>query len=57
MVILLRNFKNIFLVADLRKKLFITFGSLAAYRLVALVPIPVINSFMLSSFLQSGATC
>jgi preprotein translocase subunit SecY len=47
-LILLRNFKNIFLVPDLRKKLMFTLAVLAVYRFGAHVPIPGINSLVLS---------
>ena len=55
MVILLRNFKNIFLVPELRKKLFFTLVVLAVYRFGVHVPIPGINSFVLSGLMGSGA--
>ncbi len=56
MIVLLRNFKNIFLVPDLRRKVFCTFAILAVYRFGVQVPVPGINSFMLGSlFSGSGA--
>ncbi len=54
MVVLLRNFRNIFLVPDLRKKLAFTLGVLALYRFGSHAPIPGINSFVLSGMLSSG---
>lgn len=49
MIVLLRNFKNIFLVPDLRKKVLFTFGVLAVYRFGVHVPIPGINTAMLAN--------
>jgi preprotein translocase subunit SecY len=53
-IVLLRNFKNIFLVPELRKKVFFTLGVLAVYRFGVQVPIPGINSFVLSSLFSTG---
>ena len=54
MVVLLRNFKNIFLVPELRRKLAFTLGVLAVYRFGAHVPIPGVNTAALSSLLSSN---
>lgn len=54
MLVLLHNFKNIFLVSDLRKKLLFTFGVLAVYRFGIHVPIPGINTVALSDFMNSA---
>ncbi|MBU4270028.1 preprotein translocase subunit SecY [Candidatus Dependentiae bacterium] len=43
MVVLLKNFKNIFLVPELRKKLAFTLGVLAVYRFGSHIPIPGVN--------------
>jgi preprotein translocase subunit SecY len=53
-VVLLRNFKNIFLVTDLRKKLFFTLGVFAVYRFGAHIPIPGINTAAFSALLGKG---
>lgn len=50
MIVLLRNLSNIFLVPDLRKKVLFTFGVLAVYRFGVHVPIPGINTVVLSAF-------
>jgi preprotein translocase subunit SecY len=53
-VVLIKNFKNILLVPDLRRKLAFTLGVLAVYRFGAHIPIPGINTAALSGLLGSG---
>jgi len=53
-IVLLRNFKNIFLVSDLRRKVFFTFLVLAVYRLGVHIPVPGINTNVLNSLAGSG---
>jgi len=53
-IVLLRNFKNIFLVPDLRSKVIFTFVVLAVYRFGVHVPIPGINTAVLHSMSGSG---
>ncbi|MBD3231535.1 preprotein translocase subunit SecY [Candidatus Dependentiae bacterium] len=55
-MVLLQNFKNVFFVPELRKKLFFTLAILAVYRLGAHIPIPGINTAALSGLLSSGFT-
>lgn len=54
MIVLLRNFKNIFNVPDLRKKVFFTFFVLAVYRLGVHIPVPGINTDILNSLSGVG---
>ncbi len=54
MIVLLRNFKNIFLVPELRRKLGFTLGVLAVYRFGAHIPIPGVNTAALSGLLDSS---
>lgn len=54
MIVLLRNFKNIFLVSDLRKKVFFTLGVFAVYRLGTHIPIPGVNTYAFSKFFSGG---
>jgi preprotein translocase subunit SecY len=54
MVIQLHNFKNIFLVSELRKKLAFTLGIFAVYRFGAHVSIPGIDVLALSNLFNSG---
>ncbi len=54
MIVLLRNFKNIFLVSDLRAKVLFTFAVLAVYRFGVHVPIPGINTEVLSGMGIAG---
>jgi preprotein translocase subunit SecY len=54
-VVLLRNFKNIFFVTELRKKLFFTFGVFAIYRLGTHIPIPGIHTQVFSRLISGGA--
>ncbi|MFH1831333.1 MAG: preprotein translocase subunit SecY [bacterium] len=56
MVVLLRNFKNIFLVEDLRKKLLFTLGIFAVYRFGAHVPIPGVDVIALKNFFANAGT-
>jgi len=53
-VALLRNFKNVFLVTELRKKLLFTIGVFFIYRLGTHIPIPGINTAVLTKMLGSG---
>lgn len=55
MVVLLRNFKNIFYVEELRKKLFYTLMVFAVYRLGVHITMPGVDLVALKSFF-SGAT-
>ncbi|MCK4517753.1 preprotein translocase subunit SecY [Candidatus Babeliales bacterium] len=54
MVVLIRNFKNIFLVTELRNKLLFTLGVFAVYRLGTHIPIPGINTHVFSKMISSG---
>lgn len=53
MIVILKNFKNIFFVPELRRKLFFTLVVLAIYRLGAHIPIPGINITALQALLSS----
>lgn len=53
MIVILKNFKNIFFVPELRRKLAFTLGILAVYRFGAHIPIPGINTMALQSLLSS----
>lgn len=55
MLIVLSNFKNIFLVADLRRKLMYTLGVLAVYRFGVQVPMPGINTMALKNFMEASS--
>lgn len=56
MAVLLQNFKNVFFVADLRRKLLITFGIFAVYRLGVNISIPGVDILALKNFFaQSGS--
>ena len=55
MVVLLRNFKNIFYVEELRKKLFFTLMVFTVYRLGVHITMPGVDLVALKSFF-SGAT-
>mgnify|MGYP003347415189 CR=1 FL=1 len=54
MVVLLRNFKNIFYVEELRKKLFFTLMVFAVYRLGVHITMPGVDLVALKGFF-SGA--
>jgi len=54
-IVLLRNFKNIFTVPDLRAKVLFTFAVLAVYRLGVHIPIPGINTATLAGLSGAGA--
>jgi len=54
-IVLLRNFKNIFVVPDLRAKVLFTFAVLAVYRFGVHIPIPGINTVVLNGLSGSGA--
>jgi len=53
-VVLIRNFKNIFLVTELRNKLLFTLAVFAVYRLGTHIPIPGINTHVFSKLISSG---
>lgn len=53
MVVLLRNFKNIFLVQELRKKVLFTLGVLALYRFGAHIPIPGVDQVRLLALMSN----
>lgn len=53
MVVLLHNFKNIFLVAELRKKLAFTLGIFAVFRFGVHVPIPGVDVLALKNLFDS----
>ncbi|MFH1643992.1 MAG: preprotein translocase subunit SecY [bacterium] len=53
-MVVLRNFKNIFLVTELRNKLMFTLGVLAVYRFGVHIPIPGINVYALGSLFKSN---
>ncbi len=53
MVVLLHNFKNIFFVSELRKKLAFTLGIFAVFRFGTHVPIPGVNAAALSNLFNS----
>ncbi len=56
MAVLLQNFKNVLLVADLRRKLLITFGIFAVYRFGVHVSMPGVDLGALKNFFtQSGS--
>lgn len=54
MIVLLHNFKNIFLVAELRKKLAYTLAILAVFRFGAHVPIPGIDVVALRNLFNAN---
>ncbi len=54
MIVLLHNFKNIFLVSELRKKLLFTLGIFAVYRFGAHIPIPGVDIVALKSFFATS---
>ena len=54
MLVLLRSFKNIFLIPDLRQKVFYVFGVLAVFRFGMHVPLPGINTVMLKQFMSTS---
>jgi len=55
-VVLFQNLKNIFFVAELRKKLAFTFGVLAVFRFGAHVPVPGIDVTALNNLFSSAKT-
>ena len=55
MVVLLHNFKNIFLVAELRKKIAYTIAMLAVFRFGVHIQIPGIDVVALKNLFNSGA--
>ena len=52
MGVLIRNFKNIFLVPELRKKIIFTLGVLGIYRFGVHIPIPGIDTLKLASYMD-----
>lgn len=56
MIVLLHNFKNIFLVSELRKKIFFTLGVFAVYRLGVHIPIPGVDTVALKTFFSGVGT-
>lgn len=54
MIVQVRNFKNIFLVPELRKKILFTLGVFLVYRLGTHIPIPGINTNVFKQLLGSG---
>jgi len=52
-IVLLKNFKNIFLVPELRKKLGFTLGVLAVFRFGAHIPVPGVNLSALQALMSS----
>ena len=55
-MVLFQNLKNIFFVAELRKKLAFTFGVLAVFRFGAHVPVPGIDVTALNNLFSSAKT-
>jgi preprotein translocase subunit SecY len=53
---MLDSLKNIFAVADLRKRVLFTLGLLAVYRIGSKIPTPGINAEALEALMQSAAT-
>ena len=53
-MVLIRNFKNIFLIPELRNKLAFTIGVLAVYRFGVHIPIPGINVYALGNLFKSN---
>src|SRR5688572_17667460 len=53
---MLDSLKNIFAVADLRKRVLFTLGLLAVYRIGSKIPTPGINPDALSQLMQSAST-
>jgi preprotein translocase subunit SecY len=53
-LISLSSFKNIFLISELRKKIGFTLGVLAVYRFGVHVPLPGINTVILSEFMSQN---
>ena len=53
---MLDSLKNIFAVADLRKRVLFTLGLLAVYRIGSKIPTPGINPEALEALMQSAAT-
>jgi preprotein translocase subunit SecY len=52
-IVLLKNFKNIFIIPDLRRKVLFTLGVLAIYRFGAHIPIPGVNTDALKALLDT----
>lgn len=55
MLILLRSFKNVWLIPELRRKLLFTLGVLTIYRFGAHIPLPGLNTVALGSFMGGAA--
>ena len=54
-MVLLKSFKNIFLISELRKKIFFTLGVLVLYRLGTYIPVIGVDVLKLSEFMQQKA--
>lgn len=54
-MVLLKNFKNMFFIPELRKKLFFTLGVLIVYRLGVHIPVIGINVPMLGEYMKRSA--
>lgn len=54
-MVLLKSFKNIFLISELRKKIFFTLGVLVLYRLGTYIPVIGVDVFKLSEYMQQKA--
>ena len=55
-MILLKNFRNIFLIPELLKKIIFTFGVFIIFRIGAYIPILGINSKVLAEFMERQTT-
>ena len=55
-MIVLKNFKNIFSISDLRRKIFFTLGVLIIHRLGAHIPVIGVNTTMLADFMAKSAS-
>ena len=55
-MVLFQNIKNVFYVAELRKKLAYTFGILAVFRFGAHIPVPGVDLVALGNFMSSRLT-
>ncbi len=54
-MILLRSFKNIFAISELRKKIFFTLAVLIVYRLGTYIPVIGVNGLQLSELMQQSS--
>jgi preprotein translocase subunit SecY len=55
-VVLLRNFKNIFLIPELTKKLLFTIGVLIVYRIGVFIPVIGVNIPLLAQYMSKAST-